>query len=201
MTKTVPSYEIKKGSLLQHVSRTCYRAQPLYFGNDGANRYDDPNQHYGVLYLGLDLATALMESVFHKHKWSTSKKRSLTLTEVERRLVRVVGVLDNLQLANLTAPNVMAANFGLNLGQLVSRTYVHTKRVSATVHAMQTATGEPLFDGILYPSRNNYPSTSIALFNRAAAKVKVIDDLDLSDHREWPDFVHTFDIGIMDDKA
>lgn len=201
MTKTVPSYEIKKGSLLQHVSRTCYRAQPLYFGRDGTNRYDDPNKHYGVLYLGPDFATALMESVFHKHKWTTTKNRPITLTEIEQRLVRLVGVRDQLQLANLTAPNVMAAQFGLNLGQLVSRRYGHTKRVSAAIYAMQTPAGTPLFDGILYPSRNNHPSNSIALFEHAAPKVKVIDDLDLSDHREWPDFVKTFGIGVMDDKS
>ena len=31
---------------------------------------------------------------------------------------------------------------------------------------------------MLYPSRNNYPAKSIALFERASAKVSVIEDID-----------------------
>lgn len=197
----MPTCKINKGSLLQHVSRTCYRAQPLHYGRDGKNRYDAPDQNYGVLYLGFDLATALMESVFHKHAWTVSKKRPITLSEIGCRLVRVVGAMDNLELADLTAVNVMAASFGLNLGQLVSRRYNHTKRVSNQIHAMQTPSGKPLFDGILYPSRNNFPSKSIALFDRAAPKIKIVDEIDLDEHRDWPDFVTAFGIGVIDDRA
>ena len=201
MTGTVPPYGIFAGSLLQHVSRTCYRTHALHYGRDGTNRYDDPAQYFGVLYLGFDLPTALMESVFHKHKWTSSKKRPITLSEIASRLVRVAGVLEDIQLADLTAPNVMAASFGLNLGQLVSRRYGHTQRISATIYAMQTRNGAPLFDGILYPSRNNFPSTSIALFDRAASKLKVIDDIDLSDHRDWPAFVSAYGIDVVDDRS
>ena len=51
----------------------------------------------------------------------------------------------------------MAGYFGLNLEQLASRDYTHTQQVSAQVHAMLGDDGQPLFDGVLYPSRNNYP--------------------------------------------
>jgi len=200
MTRMVPPYKVHAGSLLQHVSRTSYRSQALYYGAGGANRYDDPAGHYGVLYLGFDLATALMESAFHKHKWAAGAKRSITLSEISSRLVRVAGVFVELHLADMTAPNLMAASFGLHLGQLVSRRYGHTQRISATIHAMQTVDGAPLFDGILYPSRNNFPATSIALFDRASAKVKLIDDIDLNEHREWPEFVRAFGIDILDDR-
>ncbi|VFT07331.1 Uncharacterised protein [Pseudomonas aeruginosa] len=47
-------------------------------------------------------------------------------------------------------------------------------------------TAKPLFDGVLYPSRNNYPAKSIALFERAAAKVALSMDIDLVDHVDWP---------------
>ena len=46
--------------------------------------------------------------------------------------------------------------------------------------------GQPLFDGVLYPSRNNYPAKSIALFERAETKVSVAEDIDLVDHADWP---------------
>jgi hypothetical protein len=102
-----------------------------------------------------------MESVFHKYQWDRDAKRSIALAEVQRRLVRVVGVLDDLRLADLTAAGVMAAYFGLTLGQLASRGYAHTQRVSDQVHAMRGSDDVPIFDGVLYPSRNNYPAASV----------------------------------------
>lgn len=119
----LPTLRIDPRELLQHVSRVAYRGTPLYYGRDGTNRYDDPAKNYGVTYLGRDLPTALMESVFHKHQWDQDTKRSITLAEVQSRLVRAVGVVDALQLADLTAAGVMANYFGLNLQQLASRDY------------------------------------------------------------------------------
>lgn len=170
MSRELPLFLIDAGELLQHVSRVVYRGSLLYYGRSGTNRYDDPARTYGVLYLGRDLSTALMESVFHKHQWLADEKRSIALKEVESRLVRAVGVLDDVRLADLTAEGVMAGYFGLNLEQLASRDYTHTQQVSAQVHAMLGDDGQPLFDGVLYPSRNNYPAKSIALFERAAAE-------------------------------
>ena len=121
MSHELPSFLIDAGELLQHVSRVVYRGSPLYYGRSSTNRYDDPAQAYGVLYLGRDLPTALMESVFHKHQWLADTKRSIALKEVQSRMVRAVGVMDDVLLADLTAPGVMAGYFGLNLEQLASR--------------------------------------------------------------------------------
>ena len=193
----LPTHRIVTGELLQHVSRVAYRATPLYFGRDGTNRYDAPARDYGVLYLGRDLPTALMESVFHKHQWDRDTKRSIALAEIDSRLVRAVGVVSDLLLADITASGVMAGYFGLNLEQLVSRGYVHTQQVSGQIHAMRdTDDDAPLFDGVLYPSRNNYPSASIALFERAQDKVVVVDDINLSEHVDWPSFVENYKIGV-----
>lgn len=199
MSIGLPSHRIDAGTLLQHVSRIVYRGQSLYYGRDGTNRYDAPVRDYGVLYLGRDLPTALMESVFHKHQWDKDSKRSIALAEVRSRLVRAVGVLEDLHLADLTAEGVMAGYFGLNLELLASRGYAHTQQVSGQVHVMRGNDDVPLFDGVLYPSRNNYPATSIALFERAGKKVKVIEDIDLSDHADWPRFIANYRIGVEPD--
>ena len=167
MSHELPSFLIDAGELLQHVSRVVYRGSPLYYGRSSTNRYDDPAGAYGVLYLGRDLPTALMESVFHKHQWLADTQRSIALKEVQARMVRAVGVMDDVFLADLTAQGVIAGYFGLNLEQLASRDYTHTQQVSAQVHAMLGDDGQALFDGVLYPSRNNYPAKSIALFERA----------------------------------
>lgn len=71
--------------------------------------------------------------------------------------------------------------------------------MSARVHAMLGDDGAPLFDGVLYPSRNNYPAASIALFDRAKDKVEVVDDIDLVDHAQWPSFVARYRIGVEPD--
>jgi hypothetical protein len=195
----LPSFSIDAGELLQHVSRVTYRGEALYYGRTGTNRYDDPKRNYGVVYTGRDLPTALMESVFHQHHWLTATKRSIALKEIQSRLVRAIGVLEDLRLADLTASGVMAGYFGLNLEQLASRDYTHTQQVSAQVHAMLGETDLPLFDGVLYPSRNNYPAASIALFARADDKVKVFDDIDLIKHVDWPRFVDAYKIGVEPD--
>ncbi|AMM18513.1 hypothetical protein AX768_30155 (plasmid) [Burkholderia sp. PAMC 28687] len=195
----LPSFSIDAGELLQHVSRVIYRNKPLYYGNKGTNRYDAPGRNFGVLYLGRDLPTALMESVFHQHGWLWDTKRSIALAEVESRIVRVVGVLEDLCLADLTAPGVMAGDFGLNLEQMASRDYTCTQQVSGEVYALVGDDGQPRFDGVLYPSRNNYPGTGVAVFERAEAKIKIITDVDLVDHIGWPDFVARYRIGIEPD--
>ena len=61
---------------------------------------------------------------------------------------------------------------------------------------MTGADNLPLFDGVLYPSRNNYPGRAVALFDRAGENVKVIADVDLVDHVDWPRFVEQYGIGV-----
>lgn len=184
-------------SLLQHVSRTAYAGMSLHYGAEAANRYDAPGKNYGVLYLGPDLPTALMESVFHKHNWFQDHTRHITLAEIKSRLVRVVGVMQPIALFDMTAPGVMARHFGLNLQQLAGRDYDITRKLSGQVHAMTLPGSAGHYDGILYPSRNNYPSTSIALFDRAKHKIAVLDDIVLDEHRDWPRFVRDYELAIV----
>ena len=190
-----PVKKVTSGSLLQHISRESYRDSSLHFGRSGKDRYDDPQKKFGALYLAFDLPTALMESVFHEHRWSTRKPRTIKQSEIVQRLVRAIGVVSDLHLADLNAPGVMAS-LGLNLSQLVGRRYKQTQTLSRWIYELLGPDGIPLFDGISYPSRNNHPGTCIALFDRAQAKVEVILDLDLANHKDWPRFVKDFQIHI-----
>lgn len=196
-TPDVPARIIPAGQLLQHVSRGVYRGTALHFGRSGGNRYDDSALRFGTLYVGFDLATVLMESVFRQHRWSRRAKRAITRTEVYARMVRAIGVLEPLSLADLTAPGVMASQFGLNLSQLASRRYVHTQRIAALVHALARPDGAPRFDGVLYPSRNNHPAACAALFDRADAKLSLVDDIALRDHVDWPSFLTTYQVIVL----
>lgn len=196
-TPDVPSRIIAAGELLQHVSRSAYRGTALHFGRSGGNRYDDRALRFGTLYVGFDLATALMESVFRGHRWNHRAKRVITRTEVYARMVRAIGVLEPLSLADLTAPGVMASQFGLNLSQLASRRYVHTQRIAGLLHALPEPDGAPRFDGVLYPSRNNHPAACAALFDRAAEKLSLVDDIALRDHVDWPSFLTKYQVFVL----
>lgn len=196
-TPDVPARVIPAGELLQHVSRAAYRGTALHFGHSGGNRYDDPALRFGTLYIGFDLSTALMESVFRRHRWTRRAKRVITRTEVYSRVVRTIGVLEPLSLADLTAPVVMASQFGLNLAQLASRRYVHTQRIAALVHELAEPGGAHRFDGVLYPSRNNHPAACAALFDRAAEKLSLVDDIALRDHVDWPSFLTTYQVIVL----
>ncbi len=196
-TPDVPSRIIPAGELLQHISRSAYRGTALHFGRSGGNRYDDRTLRFGTLYVGFDLATALMESVFRPHRWSRRAKRVITRTEVYARMVRAIGVLEPLSLADLTAPGVMASQFGLNLAQLAGRRYVHTQRIAAMLHEFVEPDGAHRFDGVLYPSRNNHPAPCAALFDRSSAKLSLVDDIALRDHVDWPSFLSQYQVVVL----
>lgn len=109
-----------------------------------------------------------MESLFHQHQWHRRKAHDISLHEVRSRLVRAVGVVRALTLADLTAPGAVVQHLGLNLSQLASRRYTHSQHVSKSAHGAIDTSGVPAFEGLLYPSRNNYPASCIALFEQAA---------------------------------
>lgn len=121
------------------------------------------------------------------------------MAEVQGRIVRAVGVMDDIRLFDLTAPGVMVQHFGLNLGQLSSRRYAHTQRISGTVYGFTDDAQTPLFDGLAYPSRNNFPAICIALFEHARRKLDVVADIDLADHVDWPAFVTAHHLRIIED--
>lgn len=104
--------------------------------------------------------------------------------------------------------SIALPSFRVSTGQLLqhvsrteycSRDYSCTQQVSARVHAISGNAGLPRFDGVLFPSRNNYPGVSIALFERANTKVKVFKDINLIEHTQWPQFVTTYRVIVMPD--
>jgi hypothetical protein len=80
---------------------------------------------------------------------------------------------------------------------LSTRRYTHTQGISGTVHGFNDDAQTPLFDGIAYPSRNNFPANCIALFERTQHKLNVVADIDLADHVDWPAFVTAHRLGII----
>ena len=188
MTVLLPTTTIAHGTSLLHVSRIAYAGSALYFGCAG-NRYDDPAGQYGVLYAAFDLPTALMESAFHGHRWYRAP-HLMTQHELSQRLVRDLAVFDPLTVLDLNAPGLMAGQLGLNPNQLTSRDYRHTQRIGNQAYAQAG------IDGILYPSRNNYPGLCLALFDRCAPKLGLVADIALDRHLHWPHFQRQYGIRV-----
>jgi hypothetical protein len=187
---------IPAGTTLQHSSLEQYRGQPLYFGANAKHRFDDPDRKYGVFYVAFNLATVLMESVFHEHRWwEEMEARVIMNAEVQRRMVRVISVVTDLTLCDLASPSAAAKAFGWTAARLVVRNGPRTRALSAQIARLKTKAGST-FDGILYLSRNNPGDKCIALFDRAASKIRVMDDIRLDDHRDWPAFVSQYGISI-----
>jgi hypothetical protein len=188
---------IAAGTFLQHISREQYRGDPLYFGKDAVNRFDDPARLFGTLYLVYDLPTGLMETVFHDHQWHREgARRSIARSELEARMVRIVQVDHDLTLCDLASPGAAVKGFGRNAAQLSARRYSSTQALSATI-ARHIGSGGQRYDGILYPSRNNPGSACVALFDRAVGKISVADDIRLDDHRDWPSFQRDFSVAVV----
>ena len=85
----------------------------------------------------------------------------------------------------------------LHLAQLASRRYAHTQRIAALVHELAEPGGVHRFDGVLYPSRNNHPAACAALFDRAAEKLSLVDDIALRDHVDWPSFLSSYQVVVL----
>lgn len=54
-----------------------------------------------------------------------------------------------------------------------------------------------MFDGIRYPSRNNYPGPCVAVFERAHDKIDVMADIGLALHKAWPAFKSGFAVTVL----
>lgn len=161
---------VPAGTPLQHASLELYRRKAIYFGARAKHRFDDPAGKYGVLYLAFNLATVLMESVFHKHHWwKAGEERQVMLAEVQRRMIRAISVRSELTLCDLAAPGAAVKAFGWDAARLAVRNGPRTRDLSAQIARLKTKVGLP-FDGIVYLSRNNPGDKCIALFERTATK-------------------------------
>lgn len=110
----------------------------------------------------------------------------------------MIGVRSAIVVADLTREEVMAACLGVDLETLVSRDYCYTQQLSQQIHRLAGTDGRWCFDGICYPSRNNYPADCIALFDRASKCLSVERDIALAQHADWPRFVDIYKVGVVD---
>ncbi len=154
-----------EASKLYRISR--HAAGEPYFGRAASNRFDDRararHRRYGTCYCGLDLETAISETVLHD-ELPAGGKFSLAYGDfASRHLVRFRGG-GPLVLANLTGPSLKALGADGSLSTVVP--YQLPQLWAMAVHRHPQAV-----DGILYVSRHLNDRMAAVVFERARDKL------------------------------
>ncbi|NVH74135.1 RES domain-containing protein [Paraburkholderia sp. JPY432] len=147
-----------KAKRLVRISSYC-SGEP-HFGKTATHRFDDPKKEYGTSYFGLNLATAVAESLLHDLEPVGTRYR-IAADEVKRRFIHTFDGED-LTLADLTGQsmNVLGAHAGL----FGTAKYSIPMRWSRAIHAHPADV-----DGILYVSRMMAPHLAVVLFDRGGS--------------------------------
>lgn len=135
---------------------------PLHYGY-GNWRFDAPNEEFGTCYFGTDPECSFIETFLHEGKQPIITDRTLASNSLA-----LVGIKEPLKLLDLTGHGA----FIIGADQRIStrRNYSITRAWSLAIDK-----NHQNFDGILYSSRNNNSIDSVAVFERAAHKVDVVN--------------------------
>ena len=143
---------------------------PLYFGRHGAERFDDPDKVFGVCYFGENVDCAFIETVPVPLELPGRRLFAVRSEALVARGWATVG------LARADKPLVLIDLTGSGLSQVgadndlcTCRDYAVPQRWSAALHAHPAVA-----DGILYRARHDPSLTSVALFDRAEAKIVMV---------------------------
>lgn len=135
------------------------RHRAIHFGRDSSNRFDDPENQFGVCYLSLSPSGAFAETLIRKPTGQLLEKsdlRNFGLTTIRTgkplRLVQCHGK-------------------GLKLNGMDSRISSHTDRGRTQALARALHDHGDLADGLIYRARHDDDQFSIALFDRASSKL------------------------------
>jgi len=168
-----------------------HRYDPVYFGRRAANRFDAPAGEFGTCYLARDCHGAFIETFGHETGVRAVTERELAARSVARivlakpatplRLVDLRGE----GLARMGADNALATGHDLALARRWAKAlHDHPRRP----------------DGIAYRARHDPARTSVALFERAASKIRVqavTPWLRPTPHPQLADILNHYDFGLI----
>jgi hypothetical protein len=139
-----------------------------YFGRAADKRFDDPGPdaaaRYGVCYLGQRLSAAFAETLLH-NEMPVDGEFIIAETELTRRFLVRFEATALLVLANFAGADLR--NNGATAEISTTPDYDVAQQWSAAIHAHPKNV-----DGILYVSRQLNTGRAVALFDRAAAKLR-----------------------------
>ncbi len=142
-----------------------HNAGEPYFGRRGVYRFDDPKRVYGTCYCGLDLDTAVAESLLHDELPDNGVFELAEALVSRQFLVRFAQSApeDALILADLTGHSLKRLGGDNSISS--EHPYDMTQRWSAAVHAHPAGV-----DGMVFVSRQLNTKRAVAIFDRASSK-------------------------------
>lgn len=147
-------------SALYRISR--FETGEPFFGNAAANRFDDPSRtrttRFGTCYFGLDVPTAIAETVLHDEVARAGKFAISYAEFASRHLHRFTGA--ELTLADLTGIALKTLGGDGSISTILP--YALPQRWAAAVHRHPQQV-----DGILYMSRHLNDRKALVVFDRA----------------------------------
>lgn len=132
----------------------------LHFGKRLAQRFDDPDQSFGVLYVARQMEGAFAETFLR----DIAPYRFVTTDELMRKLLSTITTDHGLKLVDLAG--IGLARMGID-GRLATGSYAISQSWSRT---FQTHPQKP--DGILYRARHYPKHLCAAIFETSRAKLK-----------------------------
>lgn len=156
---------------LAHPRHEWYRVfrtkqNPLWFGKKGIFRFDAPGGEYGVLYIAAKPDGAFIETFGR-----TLGIRLIRRQKLEARSIAVLKI-KGLSLVDLTASGASKAGVDARIS---AGEYDLSQAWSRAFHAHAR---QP--DGILYRARHDSSQVCAAFYERAASKIEVLEQIDLS---------------------
>jgi len=165
-----PAIDVGVGEILHRVHAAANAAR-FYGRRDATWRWDDPAGQYGVLYLGRTRVGPFAETLLRR-----PNQRTLLRSEVARRRFASFRAKSLLRLADMHGAGlgwfgVTAAEIAADHdGETYPGSYADCQSISAMVHATTD------LDGIQYRSRFDTDHLCIALFDRADAKIDLVEE-------------------------
>lgn len=148
---------------------SAYHAGEPYFGASGNNRFDAPLtaaglRNFGVCYFGTHLEVAMAESILHDEE-PVNGRFHIARSQVDDRFALYFSGRA-LHLLDLTG--VLLKRLGGSAELAGTTDYGITQQWSRAVHRNPAG-----YDGFLYMSRHHNTRRAVALFDRAADKVRL----------------------------
>jgi hypothetical protein len=145
------------GTNLFRIHRTKF--DPAHFGRAASHRFDCPDGSYGVLYCGLSEEVAFAETFLR------GSEPLVAISELEVRSLSIISLVRPLRLVRLFGPGLSATGA---TASTTSGRYAISQAWSKNLHSHGDAA-----DGILYRSTSDNDEMAIALFDRAAASIRI----------------------------
>ena len=152
----------------------------LHFGASGRNRFDAPDGQFGVMYAADTLDCAFIETFDRDTSEHGAYLNLVAWSEIEARGVAAITPSRSLRLVDITGPGVRRIGADARLATV--HDYALPQRWSLALHEHPS-----MPDGIAYRSRHDPSLTSVALFDRAASSINVVEHGSLADPRFHPD--------------